>query len=352
MTNSRSILYILTLGGICFFSSCDSGSEEPLRKTGVLIVNEGNFGAGNGSVSSYDEEKMTITNNFVKAANNGSEIGSLVQSVMVHEGVGYIVCNNADKIEFIDAGNGKYLANPLTNISQPRYMTVVGNKGYVTCWGPWDKTDPFWWKLNDSYISVVDLVTKEVVDSLACGSGPEGIIAVGNQLLVANSFESSVSVIDLSDESSNKVTVDIAPQQLVEDARGVVWVSSSNGLHSINPANLNVADNIAVTNIQGKIAFNGDHSIYLLTVESWEPNTVNFESNVLVFDTDSKEVSSEALITGSDFYGLGYNETTQRIYVSDSKAFSGPGEISVYDIDGTLLDLQVTAVGPNGVAFK
>ena len=78
----------------------------------------------------------------------------------------------------------------------------------------------------------------------------------------------------------------------------------------------------------------------------------NFESEVYVFDTETKELSASALISGFDFYGLGYNSTTQRIYVSDSKAFSGPGEISVYGTDGTLIDTQVTSVGPNGVAFK
>ena len=352
MTNLKSIAYALILVGLFVLSSCDNGSEGPVRKTGVLIVNEGNFGSGNGSVSSYDEDKMTITNNFVKNANNGAEIGSLVQSVLIREGVGYLICNNADKIEFIDAENGKYLSNPLTDISQPRYMTVVGDKGYVSCWGPWDKTDPFWWKLFESYVAVVDLVTKEVIDTLECGSGPEGIISVGNQLFVANSFEASVSVIDLNAKSSEKVTVDIAPQQLVSDANGLVWVSTSSGLQSIDPSTLNVVDNIAVSNIQGKIVYDAEESIYVLAVEPWDPNKTNLASEVNVFNTETKELSANALISGFDFYGLGYNSTTQRIYVSDSKAFSGPGEISVYSADGALIDKQVTSVGPNGVAFR
>jgi hypothetical protein len=352
MNSLRFVTSLFAMSVICFFSSCDNSTEGPVKKTGVLIVNEGNFGMGNGSISSYHEEAKTITNNFVKSANDGSEIGSLVQSLYTHEGTGYLICNNTDKIEFINTEDGKYIANPLTDISQPRYMTVAGNKGYVTCWGPWDKSDPSWWKLNDSYVAVLDLTTNVVVDSLECGSGPEGIIAVGNQLFVANSFEASVSVIDLSDKSSEKVTVDIAPQQLVLDGNGFVWVSTLNGLQSLNQSDLSLGDNIPIANIQGKIVYDAEQIIYVLTVEPWNPSIVNLESKVLVFDIESKELDDDALITGEDFYGIGYNESTDRIYVSDSKAFSGPGEISIYDTEGALLDLQVTAVGPNGIAFK
>jgi len=352
MNNSRLTASVFFILGLYLLSACDSNSEGPVRKTGVLIVNEGNFGSGNGSISSYDEDNMTIANNFVKNANNGSEIGSLVQSVYIHEGTGYIVCNSNDKIEFIDADNGKYLANPVSDISQPRYMTVVGDKGYISCWGPWDTSNPNWWKLLDSYIAVIDLSTKSVIDSLSCGSGPEGIVAAGNKLFVANSFETSVSVIDLNDHSSSKVILTSDPKHLVADESGLVWVSTSVGLILIEITSQTVIDNIVVENIQGKLTFDGGSRLYFLTVEPWEPNKVNFRSEVFVLDTGNKTVIGDALITGDDFYGLGYNETTDRIYVSDSKAFSGPGEISIYDIEGRLIDKQVTAVGPNGVAFK
>ena len=67
----------------------------------AIILNEGNFGAGNGSISYYYEESQRIANDTVKSANNDSEIGSLVQSIFLYDTVGYIVCNASDKVEFI-----------------------------------------------------------------------------------------------------------------------------------------------------------------------------------------------------------------------------------------------------------
>ena len=54
--------------GLLFFTSCDNGNggEEIPKKTGVLIVNAGNFGSGNGTISFYDEELGTISNNVIK----------------------------------------------------------------------------------------------------------------------------------------------------------------------------------------------------------------------------------------------------------------------------------------------
>jgi len=353
MNNLRLFTLTIAICSIYVLSSCDNSSGEgPSIKTDILIVNEGNFGAGNGSISSYDEEEQTITNNFVKSANGGSEIGALVQSIHVQDGIGYIICNSDDKIEFINAENGQYLANPLTDISQPRYMTVVGDKGYVSCWGPWDTSDPNWWKLSDSYIAVVDLGTRTVVDSLICGSGPEGIVAVGDQLFVANSFYNSVSVVNLNDNTTREVSLTASPIHLIADLSAQVWVSTSSGLQSINSNTLDIESYTEVENIQGKIAFDGSNGIYVLTVEPWEPGKLNFASEVYMFDIVNEELSSAPVITGDDFYGIGFNESTDHIYVTDSKAFSGPGEVLVYETNGTLVDMQTTAVGPNGLAIR
>ncbi len=346
MCNFKTYLFTVLAGGLMFFSSCDdNGNEKPILITNILIVNEGNFGAGNGSISIYDEEKKTITNSIVENANPGSEIGSSVQSLFAHDDVGYIVCNSADKIEFISLDDYNYLANPLTNISQPRYMTVVGNQGYVTCWGPWDN-----WLLPDSYVAVIDLATKAVIDSLECGSGPEGIIAVGNKLFIANSFESSVSVLNLNDNAHSKIELDGAPQHFALDASGTLWVSISSGLQPINPSTNAKGNAVAVADMGSKITIDGDGlKIYVLTAEPWNVGT---GSEVIGFNTQTKQLDAQPLISGDSFYGIGFNTTSDKIYIADSKGFSGNGVITVYDTEGNHLDQQATGVGPNGFVFK
>ncbi len=354
MNNVR--FFLLVISGVIIFTSCDESNEkeELTRKTGVLIVNEGNFGSGNGSVSFYDEELLTIENNVIKNANNGAEIGALIQSVYMHDGVGYLLCNDANKIEFFSLEDYKFLDNPATNISVPRYMTIVGDKGYITCWGPYDAS----WALPDSYIAVLDLASRAVIDTLECGSGPEGILAVGTRLFVANSFETSVSVIDLSDHSSAKIDFEAAPQHFVSDANGNIWVSISSGwsypadksgLHAFNNTTLEKGVFIPVLDIEGGLAADADgETIYILTTEAY-PGT---GSLVFEFNTVSKSLAGSPLITGENFYGIGYNSTTEMLYVADNQAFAGSGRVLVYNASGILIDDQETGVGPNGFLFK
>jgi len=355
MSKVKTLFWLFVFGGMLVLSSCDDGGEVDVpQKTGIIVVNEGNFGAGNGSLSFYDEELMIITNNVIKSANAGAEIGSLVQSIYLHEGIGYIICNDGDKIEFIDQESFRFLANPLDEVNVPRYMTVVGNKGYISCWGPYDEN----YALPDSYVAVMDLASKSIIDTLECGSGPEGILASGNTLFVANSFETSVSVIDLSSGSSSKIEFEAAPQHFVQDATGNFWVSLSAGwaypadkagIQAIDIALLEKGTFVPILDVQGSLAIDSEsENIYVLTAEAY-PKT---GTTVQKYNTINKSLGTNSIVSGDNFYGIGYNTTTDKLYVADNLAFSGNGKITVYDQDGTLLDEQVAGIGPNGFVLK
>lgn len=360
MKNLRSVMSLaIIFAGIILFSSCDNGSggEEIPIKTGVLVVNAGNFGQGNGSVSFYDEELMSISNHVIKNANSGSAVGALIESIYQHDGIGYLVCNGADKIEFFSVDDYTYLANPTTDLSQPRYMTIVGDKAYITCWGPYTPS----YSLEESYVAVMDLSTKEIIGTLECGSGPEGIIAVGNSLFIANSFETSVTVVDLNNDSSSKIDMGAAPQHFALDGSGTLWVSLGSafgmhpadkvGLQSINTSSNSKGTFVQVPNLSddGVLAIDGTgEKMYVLAAAPW-PET---ETNVLVFDSNSKTLAGDPLVSGQNFNGIGYNASTDKLYVADAAGFAGNGNIMVYDVDGLLLDEQVTSIGPFHFMFK
>ncbi len=349
----------IVIAGALFFASCDENNdiENPPESNGVIVVNEGNFDVGNGSLSYYDEDSSRIINNIVKTANDGSEIGANIQSVFAHDGVGYIVCNAHDKIEFIGMEDNTFLANPETDISAPRYMTVVGDKGYISCWGPWGNN----YDLPDSYIAVLDLSTRKVVDSLDCGSGPEGIMAIGDNLYVANSYDTTVTIIDLNDKSSSLLKFRAAPLHFANDGSGSLWVTLGSaygkhtaeyvGLQEINVSDNSIGDFVQVPGLaeSGKMAVDGNgNNIYVLTAEPY-PSSINY---VFKFDTNTKTLSSTASISGENFYGLGVNPDTNMIYVGDSQGFAGSGKIYVYDETGIMVDEQTSSIGPNGFLFN
>jgi len=358
MKTMNCFTFVTALAAILFFSSCNkNGGVDIPKKTGVVVINQGNFGQGNGTLSFYDEEQKMITNNVLSAANNGAALGSIIESVQQHDGIGYLVCNAADKIEFFDIANFKYLANPLTNIAAPRYMVVYGDRAYITCYGPWDEN----WMLSDSYVAVMNLNTNTIIDSLACGAGPEGIVLFNNKLYVANSYETSVSVIDISSGSSTKIQLEAAPQHFALDADLQLWVTVTSyygyypaekvGLQAINTSANTKGEFVQVPGLSDDGLMvanaNGD-KIYLLTAEPF-PGT---ETNVLEFETKSKTLAADPLISGENFYGIGYNTSTDKLYVSDAAGFAGNGKILIYDATGTLLDEQVASIGPFQFMFK
>lgn len=368
MKKLRSVMSLaIIFAGIILFSSCDDGSEEidiepidppvEVDTTGVLVVNQGNFGQGNGSVSYYDEDQMSISNQVIKNANSENAIGAIIESIYHLDSVGFLVCNAPDKIEFFNLNDYTYLSNPTTSVSQPRYMTIVGDKAYITCWGPFTAN----YTLEESYVAVMDLSTKEIVNSLECGSGPEGIMAIGNKLFIANSFETSVTVIDLNNDSSSKIDLGAAPQHFALDGSGTLWVSlgsafgahtSENvGLQSINTESNSKGAFVQVPNLSddGVLAIDGaGEKMYVLAAAPW-PET---DTNVLEFDINAKSLAGDPLVSGKNFIGIGYNVSTDKLYVADAAGFAGNGKIMVYDIDGLLLDEQVTSIGPFHFMFN
>ncbi len=352
----KFVVLFFSLVGLLVFSSCENGGNiAPPKLTGVVVVNEGNFGQANGSISFYDEEKMNVINNVVKTANSGQEIGATIQSVTAYGSIGYVICNATDKIEILNLEDFKYLANPVTSISQPRQMIGTLDRGYITCWGPWGDN----WDLPDSYVAVMDLTTNTIIDSLDCGSGPEGIIAIGKKVYVANSYETTITVFDLSAGTSSTIDVGASPQQFELDGNGTLWVSLTSfygtypaelvGLQSINLDTDTKETFVQIRDVTGKMALSGDAQvIFLLTAQPW-PNT---GTEVWAFNTNTNSLADRALISGDNFYALNVNPTTGKLYVADAAGFQGNGRIIVYDMQGNQLDEQIVGVGPNGFLFK
>jgi PKD repeat protein len=322
----------------------------------VLIVNNGNYGQGNGSISLYDETMQNMVNAAVSLANGGSEIGAGIESLFINDGVGYVICNVADKIEFIDANSLMYLDNPLSGLITPRYMTHVNGMGYVTCWGSYSPT----FSLDASYVAIVDLSQRTVIDTVKCGSGPEGIIAVGSKVYIANSYETTITVYDTNLQDTTNIKLDAAPQHFELDGNGLLWASLGSfygaypqdkiGLVAINTSTNSVDTFVNFPGIsdEGEMTIDQDGStIYFLTAEPW-PSTA---TNVFTLNTNSKIASAAPLISGENYYGIGYNTLTEKLYVADAAAFQGAGKILVFTPDGTKLDEQVSGVGPFHFVF-
>lgn len=335
----------LCVGGL-FFVSCEQNESSPEGdfQQGVFIINEGAFGAGDGSISFFSQKDQTVTEDIFGLVNNGLALGDVVQSMAIVGNEAYIVVNNDNKVE-ISTVNTFQSIHTIRDVSLPRYFTSTNGKGYLTEWVSFE--DP-------GRVSVIDLTTHEVTKTITTGFGSENLLVVGNKLFVSNNFTNTVSVINTTtDAVINTITVASAPGEFVVDAQNKIWVicggefQANNGqLIQIDPDTEEVVKKIELLrNVPVKVAIDKTRN-YLFFFSGKE---------VFKVATTAEVVPSQALLTESEaigFYGLGIDHSSNVVYVGDAKGFTSAGVVFRYTIDGAFIDSFQAGRGPNGFVFK
>ena len=136
------------VAGACMEYGPQSEERFDLPGRGVFITCEGNFTWDNASLSYYDPATRTVENNIFLRA-NGMKLGDVAQSMVLHDGKGYVVVNNSGVIYVIDPATFR-ITGLIEEVVSPRYIHFVDEKtAYVT-------------DLYDPRISVVDTRTNRI----------------------------------------------------------------------------------------------------------------------------------------------------------------------------------------------
>ena len=96
--------------------------EEP-----VLILNEGNFSAGNGSIDVYDAATGEVDNSVFSAQ-------ATIQTLRAHGGDFYLITNAPDRVDVLSTDFLR-VARIDQGLDNPMDFAAIGNRGYVTNWG-------------------------------------------------------------------------------------------------------------------------------------------------------------------------------------------------------------------------
>ncbi len=154
MKNMKNLIY-LTFATLLFISCSSDDDAQPEQgppetyQKGILITNEGPFGGGTGSVSFISEDFNNVQQNIF-FAENGKDLGNIVQSMGFQDDNAFIVVNNSQKIEIVNRYSFESVDSIKTGLNNPRFFIGLdGNRGYVTNWGdPNDNTDDYLAVLN------------------------------------------------------------------------------------------------------------------------------------------------------------------------------------------------------------
>lgn len=348
-------LFLTILISSAFFVSCsndDNNNQEP-RGTydgGLFVINEGNYGTPNGSIS-YLSDDLKIENNVFSLVNTGKTLGDTPQSIGFNGDLAYIIVNASNKIEIVNRYTFKSIATITTQLKNPRYIAFSNGKGYVTNWG-----DPS--IATDDYVAVLDLTTNTITSTIPVIEGPEKIIENNGNLYVAHkggySQGNSLTVISVATNtvSSNFVVGDV-PSALLKD-NGTLYILC-NGRPSYDgpeTAGAIVKLNLSTNTVASTLKFTGlTHPGFLDLDNSKIYYTVGnsvFSAPINTTTLPTTETFKTTAVT--DLYGFAVKN--DKIYAADAVNFQDPGNIYIYSTTGTVLNTFGVDILPNGFYFN
>lgn len=344
--NKMNNLWLVCIS--CFtliFAACEKDEPTPpVGSNGVLLINQGNFGQGNGSIDVYYPASKEATPDAYRAA-NGEAIGGIIQSASIADDLLVVMVNqmgDAGKVVFADAATLEKeheLRDPATLYS-PRYAAVTNNHIFVSVWGPYETN----YSLKNSSIAVINRESHQLEKSIKVPAGPEGVLVEGNNLWVANSFTDSITVINVSTQQVvQKFKTVNKPKQVEKGPNGKIWVLAGDTISRYNPSNFALEKKIKLPGSATKWQFVGNE-LYFLT-QAYSPDWKNTYNKLFKLDISQEAAQPQLVIDKDDTPLFWVNPESKEIYLGVA-AGADPGTLLRLSPDGTELDRQPAGVFP------
>ncbi|TAH29297.1 MAG: hypothetical protein EAZ06_07215 [Cytophagales bacterium] len=349
----KKIIASIALGAFLF--ACKTTTQEPVVSptTDVIVINEGNFNSADGSLSTYRSGDGAVELGIFERI-NGFPLAATIQNVYAEPAQNrvYAVTNAPDKLEIMnygDFGSVSTIRNRGTtiNFTNPYAFAAIGNTAYVSNWGTFNNTT---FAFENGYISKINL-TNNSVSKITRTQQPQDLKIVNNNLYIANTGGTTVSVLNTNNETSvAEITTPAGADKMVVDKNNKIWVLCTSGnLIRINPVNNTVEttfNNVLVSGYNEKMVLNATKDrLYWLNASFGQP------TKVFAMDITATTIPTTPLITRANVYGLGVHPNGD-IYVADAANFQGNGRVYVYNNAGIEKSNFGTGRGPNGFIFR
>jgi len=320
---------------------------------GIFILNEGNFGSGNSTVSYLDASKGEMSHEIFRNQNDGLELGDVGQSIAFLNNYAFVVVNVSNTIEVVDRTTFKHIMTIDTGLQNPRYIAFSEGKAFVSNWG--DGGNP-----DDDFITVINASTFAVEKKISVSEGPEKIIAGAGRLFVAHpggyNISNIISVIDpVKSDLTTTIPVGDQPNSMQLDG-DFLWVLSSGKpsyLDDESAGSLSKIDIGTNEKVQELVFPNSTDHPSNLEVEN---GNLYYTMNNAVYSFNKAEniLSETALFSVDEVdYLYGFEIQASEIYVASANMdFTGNGKLFIYDLSGSVLNSFDTGINPNGIYFN
>ena len=359
LTNSGFTgLFLTLLMVIILISSCNKNDDFGEINTqgskynsgeGVFILNEGNYGQGNGSLSFFRFDSTKMENDIFYQTNN-RPLGDVPFSMKIIGDNAWIAVNNSAKIEIVALKDLSLVAT-IEGLTSPRFIIEVAeNKAYLS-------------DLYEDKITILD--TKNFLISgkinLRCSS--EQMVLANNLVFAAfwsnyafpaNENNKVYIINPVNDLLLDSIEVGKEPNSMVVDKNEKIWVLCSGGflneeiptLQQINAETFEVDALMNFGDIQS--------SPSSLCINGTLDTLFFINGGIFRMAISENLIPDQPFIPeqGYRFYNIAVNPETSEIYASDVIDYQQNGLILRYKPDGTFVDLHHAGIIPGQMVFR
>jgi hypothetical protein len=307
----------------------DGPEEEPyIPSEYYYVLNSGNDGSNNASLTLYDVKEGTAVQEFFYAQNN-RKLGDTGQDIIAYGNKIYIAVYGESTIEVTDP-EAKSIKQIKTE-GQPRHFTTHGGKVYVTYY--------------NGYVAKIDTTSLTVEAKTQVGRNPDELVVANGKLYVANSggldfatetgYDKTVSVIDLATfTETKKIEVIINPEKMETDHNGGVYVISNGNYNMGTPPIPNTLQRIdthtdEVTVIDQATMMTLSNGILYYIYSPWGASEINYYT----YHTATQSRQSDHFIgqtTIASPFQINYDDTCEQLFITTSD-YTNDGDVYVFD---------------------
>lgn len=347
------LLLLLLLPASCM--EWEYGLQESFNTSnspeGLFITNEGNFQYGNATLSYYDPTTKEVENEVFYRA-NAMKLGDVAQSMVIRDGIGWVVVNNSHVVFAIDINTFKEVGR-ITNLTSPRYIHFLSDeKAYIT--QIWDNrifiVNPKLYKIT-GYIEVPNM-------TMESGS-TEQMVQYGKYVYVnCWSYQNRILKIDTeTDKVVDELVVGIQPTSLVMDCNNKLWTVTDGGYegspYGHEAPSLYRIDAETFT-IEKQFRFDFGDWPSEVQLNGTKDKLYWLNDDVWMLDVTKENAQPEVFLPydGTLYYGLTVCPRTGDVYIADAIDYVQQGMVYRYSKERKLVDSFYVGIIPGAFCWK